>query len=177
MRHGEREVRRVRPSSFVALYPSREFIRFLVFGGLAAAIALAVGWELYGPGSRLPMPYWAAVGIAASLGAAVNFTLNYSFNFRFRGRSALGQLRTFIAVSLGGVGLASLISDAALHLLLWAGCPVLALPGGRGVPAVFAAHVVATGLVTFYSFAAHRALTFNHGIRSRLRQAFAAGRD
>jgi putative flippase GtrA len=88
----------------VRIYRSRQFVLFLLFGGSAAIVNLASGWLFYGPTGG-PLPYWAAVTIAAMNGLLVNFTLNYIFNFRYRGRSAVRQLGTFCIVALVGIAL------------------------------------------------------------------------
>lgn len=135
----------------------------MVFGGLAAAVNLAVGWVIYRHQVGVTMPYWLAVAVGAASGLAINFALNYQFNFRFRGRSAFAQFRTFFAVSIVGILLTSAFSWLLLQLL-----PAqLMLPGGHSVSDEFASHFLAVGLVTFYSFVAHRYFTFNVGIRSR----------
>lgn len=145
------------------MFLSRQFVVFLAFGGLAAAVNLAVGWLIYTHRIGVVLPYWLAVGIGATSGLVINFGLNYQFNFRFRERSALAQFRTFFAVSAVGIMLTSLLSWIALRVLP----PQIMLVGRHAVSGEFASHFLAVGLVTFYSYAAHRYFTFNVGFRSR----------
>lgn len=146
---------------------NRRFATFLVFGGLAAVVNLAVGRTLYTvPSFATQMPYWMAVVIGSASGLLVNFTLNYAFNFRYQGRSAVAQLRTFVVVALGGVGLMALIAQAVLQMAHWIGLDDGIGLFGWHVSTQFLAHVLATGLVTFYSFVAHSALSFNAGLRA-----------
>jgi putative flippase GtrA len=154
----------------VAAYVGRDFLYFLLFGGLAAMVNLAIGLLLYGiPQLAAHCPYWLAVGIGATGGLFVNFLLNYNYNFRFRGRSALAQFRTFCIVAAGGILLTALFSTALLSLL-HSMSPALASPRWRlGMSPDFVSHFCAIGLVTLYSYAAHKCFTFNVGIRGRVR--------
>ncbi|QQS12753.1 MAG: GtrA family protein [Rhodospirillales bacterium] len=157
------------------LFLSRRFATFLVFGGLAAVVNLAVGRLLYGTsgGAAGMLPYWLAVGIGSAAGLLVNFGLNYAYNFRYGGRTAGAQLRTFIVVAAGGVALTAVIAQAARGTFAALGYDRALDIAGVPVDPAFAAHVVATGLVTFYSFAAHSAFSFNAGLRSAVARALA----
>ena len=165
---------RRRMSAFVARLPAplrffmtRRFATFLVFGGLAALVNLIVGRTLYAtPSVAAVMPYWAAVVIGTASGMLVNFGLNYTLNFRYEGRSATAQLRTFVVVALGGMGLMALLAPALMRLAVWAGFDSGLTLGAWHASTPFLAHVAAIGLVTFYSFAAHSALSFNAGLRA-----------
>ena len=144
-----------------------ELAAFLLFGGTAAGVNLALGWELYGTGLFPQLPYWCATAIAASGGLLVNFALNYAFNFKFRDRSAMAQFGTFCVVSLVGIALTSALSAGLLSLFTAIAGPVITL-GGVAVRVTLAAHVGAVGLTVLYSFPAHKAVSFNIGIRARL---------
>lgn len=157
----------------IKLFFSRRFATFIVFGGLAAVVNLGVGKMLYSvPSLASVVPYWLAVAAGALSGLVVNFTLNYAFNFKYGGRPAGAQLRTFIVVALGGGVLMVLIA----HGLVWfAGQIGLNEPlqvAGVTLQIGFIAHVIATGVLTFYSFAAHSLFSFNVGLRARLKRAF-----
>jgi putative flippase GtrA len=145
---------------------SRQFFVFVTFGGIAAAVNLALGWAIYTHRIGIVVPYWVAVVTGAAAGLCVNFTLNYKYNFRFGGRTFLAQFRTFFAVSLVGVGLTGALSSLLVNILPQHGVVFL----NHAVSAEFAAHFLAVGLVTFYSYAAHRYFTFNVGLRSRTTQ-------
>ncbi len=148
-------------------FMTRRFATFLVFGGLAALVNLIVGRTLYAtPSIAAVVPYWAAVVIGAASGMLVNFGLNYALNFRYQGRSAVAQLRTFIVVALGGIGLIALLAPALVRMASWAGLDSGLTLGGWHASTQFLAHVGAIGLITFYSFAAHSAMSFNAGLRA-----------
>ncbi len=154
------------------------FARFVLFGGTAALVNLAVGRVLY----TLPvfvalLPYWLAVALGSGAGLIVNFGLNYVYNFRYLGRSAVAQFRTFTAVALVGVGLTALIAQAALGIAGWLGFGGRLTAGGVGVDTAFVAHVFAVGAVTFYSFAGHSLFSFNAGLRAGLRRAISGIRE
>jgi len=149
---------------------SAQFARFLAFGGLAAVVNLGVGALAYAHGPASLLPYWLAVLLAASCGLLVNFVLNHIWNFRFRARSTMAQLRTFIVVATIGTVLTVVLAEGGLRLLLALGIDRVPLPLSFTVSARFAAHFCAVGLVTFYSFFAHRYFSFNIGFRGRLRQ-------
>lgn len=157
------------------LFLSKRFATFLVFGGLAAVVNLVVGRLLYGAsgGTAGALPYWLAVGVGSAAGLLVNFGLNYAYNFRYGGRTAGAQLRTFIVVAAGGVALTAVIAQAARGSFAILGYAQTVEFAGVAVDPAFAAHVVATGLVTFYSFAAHSAFSFNAGLRSAVARALA----
>jgi len=157
----------------VALFLSRRFATFIVFGGLAALVNIGVGKTLYSvPTVAAVVPYWLAVAIGSACGLLVNFGLNYTFNFSFQGRSAGAQLRTFIVVAVGGVVLTAVIAQSLVALAGWVGLASPVRLAGVALEIGFLAHVAATGLVTFYSFAAHSAFSFNVGLRSRLMRVF-----
>lgn len=145
-----------------------ELPKFLLFGAISACATLAACWALYG-WPILALPYWAATGIGAAVGMLMNFYLNYSFNFRFRGRSALQQLRSFFLVSGGGVLLTALLSEINLWAIgLFARNAIQIDAVSINAPAV--ANVLAVGMVAVYSFPAHKFVSFNVGLRMRLAQ-------
>ena len=157
----------------IALFVSRRFATFVVFGGLAALVNIGVGKTLYSvPSIAAVVPYWLAVALGAASGLLVNFGLNYAFNFTFQGRTASAQLRTFIVVAVGGVALTALIAHGLVEFARWIGVASPVQVAGRALDVGFIAHVMATGLVTFYSFAAHSAFSFNVGLRGRLMRVF-----
>ena len=152
-----------------ALFLTRRFATFVVFGGLAAAVNLLVGWVLYTvPPFAHHLPYWLGVGVGAASGLLVNFGLNYAFNFGYFGRSALAQLRTFTVVAAIGVVLTALLAQAVVSIAALFGIEDEHTVGSHRIDVELAAHVIAVGLVTFYSFVAHSAFSFNVGIRRRL---------
>ncbi len=153
--------------ALVRMFFSWRFATFLIFGGIAALVNLLVGRALYTlPGPAALLPFWMAVLIGAASGLLVNFGLNYAFNFRYRGRSAFAQLRTFVIVALGGVGLTALLASVLLGLAHWAGLTEGLTLLGWHLSTPFLSHAGATALVTFYSFAGHSVFSFNAGLRA-----------
>lgn len=149
----------------------RDLANYVVFGGIAAAANLTIGWLLYQEFPALALPYWLATSIGAACGLLVNFLLNHAY-FGFNGRSALRQFGTFVIVSGIGVALTGALSQALLgpsHLVLDHH------PAGIHVAPKFAAHVGAVGLVVLYSFPAHRFISFNVGFCARMRQLLRRG--
>ncbi len=147
-------------------YCSKEFAVFLVFGGTAAAVNLAAGIALYDYGLGRAFSYEVNVWLAATCGLIVNFVLNYFFNFKFRGRSVWQQLRTFCVVAIIGTFLTAFLAKVFLFGINLTLLPQLFEP--FSVSAQFLAHTLSVAVVTFYSYAAHRAFSFNVGIRQRL---------
>jgi putative flippase GtrA len=154
----------------VKLYFSWQFLRFIIFGGSAAAVNLFSGVLLYGSHHNV-LPYWAAVTVAALNGLLVNFSLNYFFNFRYRGRSMMGQLMTFCIVACVGIALTALLA-VSIRDILELGRQTREIMNYLGVSSTFMAHFLSVGLVTFYSYAAHRYFTFNVGIRRQLHSLY-----
>jgi putative flippase GtrA len=149
------------------IYISWQFVYFIVFGGIAAITNLFIGYLLYSSPGKLP--YWLAVFTGASSGLIVNFSLNYRFNFRFRGRSIGAQFRTFCIVSAFGIIITTIISILLRRIFIYASLGIIL--SSRGIPITenFLANFCSVGLVTFYSFVAHKYLTFSIGVRERWR--------
>jgi putative flippase GtrA len=163
--------------SIRATYFTRRFAMFLLFGGLAAVVNISVGAYLYGsPAIKAWAPYWLAVGAGAASGLLLNFALNYLFNFNYRGRSAYAQLATFTVVASGGVVLTAALAETFLRLGRLASLPEQFALWGVSFSDQWCAHVLSVALVTFYSFAAHSAFSFNEGLRRYL-QALHPGQD
>lgn len=144
---------------------SPEFLRFLVFGGLAALANLAIGYILY---SNDLIPYFFAVFCGSASGLLVNFLCNYYFNFHYRGRTLIRQFSTFFIVAGVGTLLNALLAKIFLLLGLWL-LPVLpasALTALLAVHLEIGCHILSIGVVTFYSFLGHKYFSFNEGIRA-----------
>ena len=155
-------------------YCSPDLVRFGAFGGAAAVANLLTGWLLYGTRLLPGLPYWSATAAAAAIGLLVNFALNYSFNFTFRERPALHQFQTFCVIAGLGILLTSAVS-AGLRALFEAQFGHAVALGGLPISMDFAAHFLAVALVALYSFPAHKAISFNVGIRARLRELRVSG--
>ena len=121
-----------------------------------------------GFGFTSSLRYPVAVAIGYCSGMAVNSLLNRRFTFHGSERTKIQQGRTFLLVALSGLVLMSGIAAPVRAIL-----PVI-LPAGAlgGMTSLASAEtigqVVAIGVVSVYSFAGHRYLTFNRGIRFQL---------
>ena len=144
----------------IALALDPQFLRFLLFGGIATLVSFFGGFALY---AFLDVPYAPAVFIGSVAAIFVNFALNYLFNFHYHGRSMAAQFVTFASVAGIGTVLTTLLAKGLLHTGLWL-FPALSL-----LDVEVACHVLAIGIVTFYSFFAHKYLSFNKGILAPLK--------
>jgi putative flippase GtrA len=144
-----------------------QFLLYLACSAAAAVTNLVVGFILInGFGFTSNLRYPVAVGIGYCAGMAVNFFLNRRFTFHGGDRTQIQQGRTFLVVALSGLALTAGIA-AVVRAMLPAGTL-----GGINSPvnAETIGQVVAIGVVSVYSFAGHRFLTFNRGIRFQLQK-------
>ena len=144
----------------IALALDPQFLRFLLFGGIATLVSFFGGVALY---AFLDVPYAPAVFIGSAAAIFVNFALNYLFNFHYHGRSMAAQFVTFASVAGIGTVLTTLLAKGLLHAGLWL------FPAFSLLDVEVAYHVLAIGIVTFYSFFAHKYLSFNKGILAPLK--------
>ena len=109
-----------------------------------------------------------AIAIGAACGLTVNFLLSRRYVYRTDGRLIHKQFLTFLGVSISTAVLRIVVAYMLVALL---SLPVfaflLALP--VSLPAERLAHLGAVGIVTIYSFLAHRHISFAGGFRKRLR--------
>ena len=147
---------------------SRQFLLFLLFGGCAAFVSILAGWLLY-HNEQGWLPYPLAVSIGAAFAIIVNFGLNYAFNFHFRGRTCLAQFQTFTGVALIGVLLTAFLAWIFLKFMLSLGFTGWSI-GNTLLTAKFSAHILSVGMVTIYSFLAHKFLSFNIGFSGWLKK-------
>ncbi|MDD4702442.1 MAG: GtrA family protein [Desulfovibrio sp.] len=148
---------------------SRNFLYFIAFGGTAALVNLLCGYLLY---NANVFPYIVSVFIAASAGLLVNFALNYKLNFKYKGRKLSQQFGTFLVVASIGTLLTAVVAHFSMQLLLFFEIEDIAL-AGFAVSSQFFAHVFSVGVITVYSFIAHKYFSFNVGIRNQLRKTIA----
>lgn len=117
-----------------------QVMRFLLLGGLAAAINWLVRFPL-----SLLMPFPAAVFVAYLIGMGAGFTLYRAFVFPGSTLPVPVQVATFLAVNVIGAGVVMGVSLALLHHLLpmigWTFMPE-ALAHGVGIAAGAAANFV-----------------------------------
>ena len=116
---------------------------------------------------RQPYFFALAIVLGGLAGMLVNFTLSRRFVFASDHRSARQQLATFALVSLTTIGLRLVVAHALVALFALPAFAVIAL---LPVPAAAErlAHLGAVGMVTIYSFLAHKHVTFAGGLLSRL---------
>lgn len=163
-------------------FNTRRFATFLIFSGLAALSNIASGYAFYDVfGFSEGWRYSVSVALAFLIGMAVSFTLNRRYTFERSGRRWHQEAQTFVLVSVIG-----LLLTVALAYGFRATVVPPALQAWREATGhdlnrhlELLSHVLAVGLVAFYSFAAHRLLTFDKGIRdfaSRTREDLAAAR-
>lgn len=117
-----------------------QVMRFLLLGGLAAAINWLVRFPL-----SLLMPFPAAVFVAYLIGMGAGFTLYRAFVFPGSTLPVPVQVATFLTVNVLGAGVVLGVSLALLHHLLpmvgWTFMPE-ALAHGVGIAAGAAANFV-----------------------------------
>jgi putative flippase GtrA len=144
------------------------FIRYLFAAGIATIVDVAIVQFLLSSGaSGQPMLLGWAIFAGACAGIVINFGLSRRFVFAPDGRHISSQFRTFLVVSASTAALRITVAYmlvAILALPLFGA--LAALPVTSPVERI--AHLGAVGLVTIYSFLAHRNLSFAGGIRSRL---------
>lgn len=124
-----------------------QVVRFLLLGGLAAAVNWVVRFPL-----SLVLPFPVAVLIAYLIGMSVGFTLYRSYVFPGSDRPLLEQTITFLTVNLAGAVVVMLIAGLLLSLLGPTDWPDFLKEG--------LAHGVAIGLGAVVNFFGHKSLTF-----------------
>ncbi|NQV43884.1 MAG: GtrA family protein [Rhodospirillales bacterium] len=146
------------------------FARFLVFGCMTAAVNLIVGGVLYShDATEKILPYWAAVTIAGILAMIVGFLLNSKLNFRYEGRSAFAQFRTYILIASSCIVLTTVMAEVGVQLFDHLFEAEGFMLGPQYISYEFASHFCAVGSIAIYSYIAHKYLTFDEGIRERIR--------
>ncbi|MCG6122884.1 MAG: GtrA family protein [Microvirga sp.] len=127
--------------------PSPQVVRFLLLGGLAAA----VNWGVRFPLSLL-MPFPAAVAAAYAIGMTVGFTLYRKYVFPGGGRPIAQQATLFVIVNSVT---AAFVMVVAIALVAAPPLEPLPLPVREGL-----AHGFAIALGATCNFFAHKLLTF-----------------
>lgn len=145
-----------------------QFLRYLVCSACAALVNFVIGFALVnGAGFTSSLLYAVAVAVGYCGGMAVNFFLNRRFTFSGNDRTKIQQARTFLVVALSGLALTSGVASLVRALLQ--AVPLQTALAGNGLGPLASAETIgqiaAIGIVSFYSFAGHRYLTFNRGIR------------
>ena len=117
---------------------------------------LSVGVVLYhGLSLNSASTYPLSVAVAFLAGMGVSFTLNRRYTFDPSGRQSTIELRDFFFVSLGGLCLTTGLANAFLRGLSANGA---LMP--LSIPVETVAHVMAVAITAFYSFLAHKHVSF-----------------
>lgn len=132
------------PQAFLQL---PQLVRFLLLGGLAAAINWLVRFPL-----SLVLPFPAAVFIAYLIGMSAGFTLYRAYVFPNSARPVSAQAALFLIVNAVGAVVVMAMSLALLDRVL----PVI---GWRFLPEAFA-HGTAIGVGAVANFFGHKYLSF-----------------
>lgn len=143
------------------------FARYILSAGAATCIDVALVQALLGlDAAHSPFFFAMAITMGAMAGIGINFALSRRFVFASDGRRISAQLLTFILVSLSTLALRLVVAGLLVALL---GLPLFSWLAALPVtaPAERVAHLGAVGLVTFYSFFAHRHVSFAGGIFAR----------
>jgi putative flippase GtrA len=156
---------------------SHQFLRFLLFSGMAAATNLGVGYLFYEiMGFNGILEYPIATGFAFLTGMSVSYLLNRRFTFQCSGRPMGQEMGRFFVVSLGGLVLTIIVAQfvrACLFPIVLSSDTVAQLvPPFVTVEAL--SHASAILLVAVYSFTCHHAYSFarsgHHGPGDRRSQ-------
>jgi putative flippase GtrA len=128
-----------------------QFLKFLVTGGVAAAVNLACRYVL-----NRYMAFELAVVFAYIAGMATAYVLARLFVFQASGRSIVSEVRRFVLVNLFALVLVWLIS---------VGLARLAFPSiGFAWHAQDIAHLIGVGIPAVTSYYGHRLYTFGRHI-------------
>ncbi len=126
----------------------RQIVRFLLLGGLAAAVNWLVRFPLSGI-----LPLGAAVIAAYLIGMSVGFCLYRRYVFPGSDRPLLQQTIVFVAVNLVGGTVVLALTHAFMALQSGLGHSTLAKEA--------LAHGLAIGIGAGVSFVGHKTLTFS----------------
>lgn len=125
----------------------RQFARFILAGGIAAAVNIAARW-LLSPW----VSYTAAIVIAFLIGVVTAFTLNRIFVFRQSSNKFHHQLSWFVVINFIALAQTLIIS---LALTKW----LLPLINWRWEPELVA-HALGVGAPLITSYIGHKTLSF-----------------
>lgn len=139
-----------------------QFIKYFAFSGIAALANIGLRFSL---STLSGVNFYLAVTIAYLLGMVINFALNKNLNFPRGPRPYYHEARSFVVVALVGLLLTNLF--ASFYLFTFD--EVMTTSLNAGVKETIAL-ITAVGLVSIYSFFAHKYLTYRNGLRSGIRE-------
>ncbi len=131
--------------AFVSRFGADRRLRFLLAGGLAAAVNWLVRFPL-----SLIMPFAMAVLTATAVGMAFGFLAYRAFVFTGSTRPWAWQLRDFILVNIVGAALTAIVAVVARDVLLWT----------LGAPLEAAAHAIGIAAGAVGNYFGHKSITF-----------------
>lgn len=140
------------------------FARYLLTAGAASVVDVAVVQALLSLDLlHHPQFFALAIALGALSGMSVNFALSRRFVFTPDIRPAREQFLSFFFISLSTLALRLVVAYAlvaifALPVMGWIAMLPVAAPAER------LAHLGAVGLVTIYSFLAHKHVSFGGGL-------------
>lgn len=143
------------------------FARYLLTAGTATCVDVAVVQTLLFLDVHHSLFFGLVILFGSLAGLTVNFALSRRFVFASDDRSAGQQFLSFVTVAAGGLGLRLLVAYTAMGVFGLAAFAWLATLPFPDAPERLA-HLIAVGLVTIYSFIAHKHITFMGGFLSRL---------
>ncbi len=132
----------------------QQALKFLVFSGTAAGTNIGLRFVF----SHWGMQYIPAVSTSYFAGMIINFMLNRNFNFPRSDRRFIQEVKTFIIIALIGLILTNIISGVSNILIQKMGLFSFQL-------SETVSHVIAVGIVSIYSFFAHKYITYRGGLR------------
>ena len=140
------------------------FSRYILSAGLASvADFILVQSLLWIDTFRSPLSFGAAVALGALVGMNVNFWFSRRFVFTPDARRTRDQMRSFFIISLSTLALRLIVAYTLVAILT---LPLFAFIDALPFDAapMRLAHVGAMGLVTIYSYFAHKHISFSGGI-------------
>ncbi|MBB6187488.1 GtrA family protein [Rhodanobacter sp. MP7CTX1] len=125
----------------------RQFVRFILAGGIAATVNIAARWLL-----NLWISYTAAIVVAFLIGIVTAFALNRIFVFRQSSNKLHHQLSWFVAINLIALAQTLIIS---LVLTKW----LLPVINWQWEPELVA-HAIGVGVPLITSYIGHKTFSF-----------------
>ncbi|MBU1176504.1 MAG: GtrA family protein [Alphaproteobacteria bacterium] len=152
------------------------FGRYILSAGLASLADFALVQSLlWLDVFHTPASFGAAVVLGALCGMNVNFWVSRHFVFAPDRRRTRDQMRSFFVVSLSTLLVRLVVAYALVAILTLPLFAFLAVLPIEAAP-MRLAHVGAMGLVTFYSFFAHKHISFSGGVTRWIRTQLKAVR-
>lgn len=149
------------------------FGRYILSAGMASLVDFALVQTLFiFPAFQSGLSFGAAIVIGALAGMSVNFSLSRRFVFAPDARPALRQMRSFFVVSISTLGLRLVVAYALVALF---DLRLFAILSAWPIAAADTrlAHIGAMGLVTLYSYFAHKHISFAGGVSRWLAKTLA----